>query len=201
MSTKENINRINEPFNEGHQTISEELEQLAPSLSSMKKANPFVLPENYFDHLEYKVMERIKAEKPTASAKTASPQISLRQWWDTNMAVLFTWRIIAPIIASVLVLGISLNFMHSALSSYSSSSPSESGLELSGLSDNDLSKYIVTHSEEFDLNDVDPQILNEVAENYEIKDGAPVKPSAAGQKDKAVDELDDQLTTEEVLWD
>jgi len=170
--------------------LRKELEDIAPTLAAMTKTNPFGIPENYFSSLEYRVMQQIKkAETPKLSAKD-----NFKVWW-TNVIALFSGRVLATAVASMIVLGISLFFLHTALMNAGNRS-SDSGLEFSGLSNEELGNYVITHSEEFDLADIDPETLNAVAQNYKMKDAAK---DPGNVKYKSAVEDSDQPETEDVL--
>jgi hypothetical protein len=187
MRTEEN--------NHEKEQLRKELEEIAPSLAAMKKTNPFGLPENYFSGLEYRVMQQIKREEaPKAIEIGLSDRIKF--WWDKRFAVLFSGRIVAPVMASILVLTVSLFFLHQALVN-SSNRSTDNGLEFSGLSNEELSSYVINHADEFDLADIDPETLNNVAHKYKLKNNGP---GSQKEEQKApADDVDDQTPNEEVL--
>lgn len=78
--------------------IQDELKELAPQLSKLKKENPFEVPAHYFQQLPGKVMEQVEPQG------TAS-------WWQTLDTHIQTWldswlkpRYMMPAFAMMLIL-------------------------------------------------------------------------------------------------
>lgn len=168
--------------------VREELEAIAPKLASMKKNQPFGLPEDYFSSLEHKVMQQIKqGQQPVTPPAQNAP------WW-AGIAFLFSGRVLATSVASILVLSISLFFLHGAMNSQTVAAGTDTSVALSGISQQDLNAYVLNHADDIDLSDMDATTLNTIAQNYKIKDNNLAVPGSNG-----IDDTDDYYNNDEIL--
>ena len=184
---------------EGREQLRKELEEEidTPILANMNKTNPFKVPENYFSSLEDKVMQQLKPQMPQVQQLPTFKE-QMQYIWDTHLAFFFTGRVVVPVFASLIVLVVSFVGFHHAMVNSANyamgntpANSTEASIELSGITKEELSSYVISHSDEFDLSDVDQATLSSVAENYKMKDIIP------GTKD--AQEMDDASSIEDML--